>query len=64
MYKNTQLGLYGEKLATDFLKSKGYRVIATNYRYKHAEVDIIAIAEDLLVFIEVKTRSGDKYGEP
>jgi len=64
MSKNKQLGLEGEKLATDFLKSKGYKIIGNNYRYRRAEIDIIAMHEDTLVFVEVKTRSNYNYGEP
>jgi len=64
MSKNRELGLEGEKLATDFLKSKGYKIIENNYRYRRAEIDIIAVHEGTLVFIEVKTRSNYNYGEP
>jgi len=64
MSKNRELGLEGEKLATDFLKSKGYEIIENNYRYRRAEIDIIAIHESTLIFIEVKTRSNFNYGVP
>ncbi len=64
MSKNKELGLEGEKLATDFLKSKGYKIIENNYRYRRSEIDIIAVLEGTLVFVEVKTRSNYNYGEP
>ena len=64
MSKNKELGFDGEKIATDFLKSKGYKIIENNYRYRRAEIDIIAENEGILVFVEVKTRSNYNYGEP
>ncbi len=64
MSKNNELGLEGEKLATDFLKSKGYEIIENNYRYRRAEIDIITEHNGTLVFVEVKTRSNNNYGEP
>ena len=64
MSKNNELGLEGEKLATDFLKSKGYKIIENNYRYRRAEIDIIAVHKGTLIFVEVKTRSNFNYGEP
>ena len=58
------LGLSGEARAEKFLKKKGYKIIEKNYSSKFAEVDLIALYGDFLVFIEVKTRSSDKYGMP
>ena len=58
------LGKKGERLATSYLKKNGYKILHTNYRTPFGEVDIIASTGDEIVFIEVKTRMGDKYGEP
>ena len=58
------LGLKGEVLARKFLKSKGYKIIEKNYRTKFSEVDLIALYGDLLVFIEVKTRTSKQFGMP
>ncbi len=52
----SELGARGEGLARAFLKAKGYRVVATNYRCRHGEVDIIARDGPCLVFVEVRTR--------
>lgn len=60
----TRRGSLGEKLAVDFLEKKGYRVLAQNYRYERNEIDIIAGYADILVFIEVKTRTSNTFGEP
>jgi putative endonuclease len=58
------LGAEGEAEAVRYLKKKGYRVIERNYRTPLGEIDIIARDEDILVFIEVKTRASDCYGLP
>jgi len=57
-------GKNGEKLAIQFLKNKGFNIITKNYYTKFGEIDIIAEKKELLVFIEVKTRHTNKFGEP
>ena len=64
MNNSLQIGVLGEKLAADFLKKKKYRIIETNFRKGFGEIDIIAIDEEVLVFVEVKTRTSGKYGTP
>ncbi|MBR1729389.1 MAG: YraN family protein [Selenomonadaceae bacterium] len=60
-----QLGDVGEDFAANFLTSKGYEILDRNFRYgREAEVDIIAKQNDLIVFVEVKTRFNDKLGRP
>ncbi|QIX61944.1 YraN family protein [Hymenobacter lutimineralis] len=60
-----QLGAAGEQAAADFLQQRGYVVLHRGYRYRRAEVDLIVQYEaDLLVFVEVKARSGTQYGYP
>ncbi len=61
---HNQLGEEGEKIATQYLKSKGYIIHHTNWRMSHLEIDIIAENNDELVFVEVKTRSSNQFGEP
>lgn len=51
------LGKLGEKIASEFLIKKGYKILETNYYSQFGEIDIIAQKKDLLIFIEVKTRS-------
>ncbi len=58
------LGKEGEELALRFLKKQGYRIIGKNYRTPFGEIDIIADDGGVLVFVEVKTRSGDAFGSP
>jgi putative endonuclease len=66
-----RLGDKGEIFAIELLKRNGYRVIAKNYREKFGEIDLIALdsssgteSEPTLVFIEVKTRTSDRFGCP
>lgn len=58
------IGKKGEDLAANYLQQKGYRILSRNYRFKKSEVDIICKKNDLLVFVEVKTGSSLKYGQP
>jgi putative endonuclease len=57
-------GKEGEKAAVKFLKKRGYRIIEKNYRNKSGEIDIVAEQDQVLVFVEVKSRTDGKYGEP
>ncbi len=51
-------------MAAAHLQQAGYTILHRNYRYKRAEVDIIAQKEAVLVFVEVKTRATDTFGYP
>ena len=63
--KNIIVGQKGEDLACDFLKKAGYKIIERNWHYsKNAEIDIIALDKDCLVFVEVKARTSLNYGHP
>ncbi|MEZ4915789.1 MAG: YraN family protein [Chitinophagales bacterium] len=64
MAKHNDIGENGEELATNFLLSNGYSVLEKNYRFDRAEIDIIAKNDKLLIFVEVKTRTTDFYGNP
>ena len=61
---NLSLGAQGEKTAVDFLKEKGYNILARNYKTKLGEIDIVAYDKGTLVFVEVKARQSQKYGLP
>ena len=58
------VGDIGENFAAALLVNSGYQIIERNYRTKAGEIDIIAIRDGVLHFIEVKTRTGDQYGYP
>jgi putative endonuclease len=57
-------GKQGEELAEAFLVNKGFMILHRNWRHSHYEIDLIAIKDDLLHFIEVKYRSTDRFGHP
>ncbi len=58
------LGRAGEDLAAEFLMKRGYRIVERNYNTRMGEIDLIALHEGAIVFIEVKTRTSDAYGAP
>ncbi len=59
-----QKGDKGESLAASFLENKGYQLVARNWRYERLELDLIASKDNQIIFIEVKTRYSNTYGEP
>ncbi len=61
--RNQEIGLIGENQAVIYLEKLGYRIIQRNYRFSHGEIDVIAVKENILVFVEVKTRRNDNYGD-
>lgn len=64
MYQSHQLGKDGEKEAEEYLLKKGYKILDRNFFCRRGEIDIVAIDKLEIVFIEVKTRTGNKYGLP
>lgn len=69
IFKTFDIGNYGERVAQEHLRLKGYRIIDRNTHQSHKEIDIIAKNKEYLVFVEVKTRSVNddlysRYGTP
>lgn len=64
MASHNEFGKKGEQLACDLLIKRGYKIVARNYRFDKAEIDIIARKEAILAIIEVKSRSTIDYGNP
>jgi putative endonuclease len=62
--KRRDVGLLGEKLARDFLKKRGYRILESNYRCPEGEIDIVTRHKDSLVFVEVRTKRSLEFGSP
>ena len=58
------LGRIGEDRAAEYLRGQGFRVLARNWRHKALELDLICEDGETLVFVEVKTRSSDRFGGP
>ncbi len=64
MAEHNELGKEGEQIAVDFLIEKGYKIKECNWRFRKAEIDIIAQLNNTLIAVEVKTRSTDDFGDP
>ena len=64
MSEHIELGKKGETAAIEYLKSRGYKILEMNWRTRHKEIDIIALDKDEIVFIEVKTRKNNYFGDP
>lgn len=59
-----QRGKSAEEKVAVFLRLKGYKILATNYRVPQGEIDLIVSRGGVLVFVEVKSRRGKAYGTP
>ncbi|MFH1227365.1 MAG: YraN family protein [Planctomycetota bacterium] len=64
MASKKDIGAIGEKLAAGYLKKRGYKIMASNFKCNFGEIDIIGYKNKTISFIEVKTRSSDEFGPP
>ena len=64
MATHNELGERGELIAKEYIERLGYKVIASNWRERKFEIDLIAIDKTEIVFVEVKTRSTSFFGNP
>lgn len=64
MARKDDLGRAGEQLAVDHLTALGWRILARNWRCSIGEIDIVALDGTTTVVVEVKTRSGVRFGHP
>lgn len=66
MAAHNDLGRQGEDIAAGFMEAKGFQILDRNYRFQNGEIDMVALMLDPaeLVFVEVKTRSDDQWGNP
>jgi putative endonuclease len=58
------VGRWGEDIAAEYLKTHGYTILARNVHTPHGEIDIVASKDDLILFVEVKTRSSHSFAYP
>ena len=59
-----KIGDFGEDLAARYMIEKGYEILCRNFSKPYGEIDIIAIKDDIICFVEVKTRKSTQYGYP
>ena len=59
-----QKGAFGERAAEKYLLRRGYRILSNNFLARGGEIDLIGYRAGVLVYFEVKTRSGNTYGTP
>ena len=64
MKHNQRIGKWGEDTAAEYLTQHGYEIIARNIRTPYGEIDIVARQGDIIIFVEVKTRTSNKMGLP
>jgi len=64
MAKHLDLGRKGESLAKAHLENSGYEILDENWTHGKLEVDLIAYKNKVIIFTEVKTRTGNRFGEP
>ncbi len=64
MSKNKEIGRKGESLAVEYLINKGYIILERNFKHGRLEIDIISKIDDVIAFIEVKTRQSKRFGYP
>lgn len=64
MAHNLALGAHGEELAAQYLRAAGMEIVERNWRCRYGELDLIGRDAGVTAFVEVKTRSGLKFGIP
>ena len=64
MALHNELGKEGEAAAEQLLLQKGYRILERNWRFRKNEIDLIALKDGIMVFVEVKSRRNTELGNP
>jgi putative endonuclease len=64
MTHNQRLGKFGESLAVEYLLDRGYSILKQNWRSPYGELDIVAMKDNRIIFMEVKTRTSLRFGWP
>jgi len=64
MARHNVFGNQGELLARKYLEEKGYEILDENWRFRKAEIDLIAYKDPIIVFVEVKARDNNRFAEP
>ncbi len=64
MADSHKAGAQGEEQAAAFLQRAGFQILHRNWRVLHLEIDLVAMKDEKLIIVEVKTRGTDEFGEP
>lgn len=64
MNRRQRIGRWGENIAKDYIKKHGYEFIESNVRTPYGELDLIMKHGDVIIFVEVKTRTSRSFGFP
>ncbi|MFH1187782.1 MAG: YraN family protein, partial [bacterium] len=64
MNKKQKIGLYGEELAEKFFLKKGYKILDKRFQTRFGEIDLVISKDEIIVFVEVKTRTTNIFGSP
>jgi len=59
-----ELGRRGEELAAELLRARGYTIVERNFRCRAGEIDLVALDGPTVVFVEVRSRRGERVGTP
>lgn len=59
-----RIGKIGEQIAADYLAGNGYQLVDRNFNVSYGEIDLVAFEADIVVFVEVKTRTSKTFGLP
>ncbi len=59
-----EIGKWGEDVAARYLEDKGYRIVARHFTHRIGEIDIVAAKDGRIIFVEVKTRTNNRFGAP
>ena len=61
---NQAIGRWGEQVAAEYLQTRGYELVDSNVRTPYGEIDLIVRRGEIVIFVEVKTRTSASYGYP
>ncbi|TSC95715.1 MAG: putative endonuclease [Parcubacteria group bacterium Athens1014_10] len=64
MWQKQKIGKTGEEIAKKYFKKKGYKILEQHYCLRGGEIDLIVQKEEKIIFVEVKTRTSDEFGNP
>ncbi|MDD4062221.1 MAG: YraN family protein [Candidatus Pacebacteria bacterium] len=64
MHNKQDVGIKGEDIACEYLQKNDFQILERNYKTEYVEIDIVASKDDELVFVEVRTKTSERFGSP